>query len=214
MWKSNSETIAEELLQELVGRWEILDPSSAFAQDQLAALWRVSFPTSPIETPLSPHPRWLELGFSSSDPWKDIHTTMHLHCILYIAEHQNNLYNQLLRYNTFPVIQTLLKLLDTLVAHIEGKGPCPCCDKPCQGVLYDGLERLYDERQGSELELVFTRMVIEYSKSTSQLNYRLSTTRKRMESLMRQKPCLRNILSMEIRYTLCDVLLCRYCFFN
>ncbi|KAF0715405.1 Aste57867_3382 [Aphanomyces stellatus] len=213
MWKattSENDAMAEELLQELLGRWETLDATSVFAQDQLAALWRVSFPTSPSEMPLSPKPRWLEIGFSTPDPWHDIHTTMHLHCILYVAEHHNKLYMRLLRRNDFPVIQTLLLLLDTLVAHVDGKGPCPCCTQPCQGDLCDGLERLYEERHGSELELVFTRMVIEFDKSTlTPAHRRLHETRLLMERLMRQKPTLDNILTLPIQPSWCDLLLCR-----
>ncbi|OQR96230.1 hypothetical protein ACHHYP_16548 [Achlya hypogyna] len=209
MWQSTSEAIAEELLQELVGRWETLDADSVFAQDQLAALWRASFPTSPLEAPLTPHPRWLELGFSGPDPWSDIHTTMQLHCILYIAEHHHALYVSLLRCNDFPVMQTLLALLDTLVAHIDGKAPCPCCAIPHQGDLYDELERLYGERRGNEVELLFTRMVIEFHDSTTPLPTRLRETRKRMERLCRQKPSLDAILSMPIPPSWCDLCCCR-----
>ncbi|RHZ08692.1 hypothetical protein DYB31_000158 [Aphanomyces astaci] len=185
------------------------DTASVFAQDQLAALWRVSFPTAPVESPLTPHPRWLEIGFSSADPWLDIHTTMHLHCLLYVAEHQNKLYMRLLRRNVFPVVQTLLLLLDTLVAHVDGKGPCPCCSRPNQGDLFDGLEFLYEERRGSELELVFTRMVIEFDKSTSRLPSRFTETRQLIERLMRQRPTCQNILTLPVMPTWCDILLCR-----
>ncbi|EQC26964.1 hypothetical protein SDRG_15180 [Saprolegnia diclina VS20] len=205
MWKSTSEAIAEELLQELVGRWETLDVGSVFAQDQLAALWRVSFPSSPLETPLTPHPRWLELGFSSPEPWLDIHTTLHLHCILYVAEHQHKLYMQLLRRNDFPVMQTLVTLLDTLVAHIDGKAPCPCCSAPRQGALYDGLECLYEQRQGNELELLFTRMIIEYQASSAPLSRRLRETRQRMEALVRQRPAVHALLTTPIQPSWCDV---------
>ncbi|KAF0731572.1 hypothetical protein LEN26_019523 [Aphanomyces euteiches] len=211
MWKSSPEedAMSEALLQELLGRWEALDTTSVFAQDQLAALWRVSFPTSPNDSPLTPHPRWLDLGFSTADPWQDIHTTMHLHCILYIAEHQNKLYMQLLRRNLYPVMQSLVLLLDTLVAHVDGKGPCPCCSNPSQGDIFDGLDRLYEERHGSELELVFTRMVIEFDNSTAGFPRRFMETRQRMERLMRQKPTLDNILTMPIQPSWCEILLCQ-----